>query len=272
MTIFTPRIRMSLALWHGRLIGAFVVVQLVFLLAANFLPLLPQGKRETEELTDDITWPGRAFEAEWLQRPLEFVGATAKRYGEATGQMQNWSLFAPGIAPQATFPVVELRWDEAGVEPVQIRSEFLPDDPRHYVRVPITNSRIFNYEFRMTQALWFCTDESLAKMPEFWETWVPHRVSRQRKSLRAYLEWKTATYLQQHPELAPPTEARLLVRCYWTPPPGSTALAPPAVDRPLVRLRFDEVPSELEVFEPVRKEFQPVRAGANLLVETDNDR
>jgi hypothetical protein len=278
MTVFTFVRRPALARVQGYLVGGFVVVQLVFLFAANLLPLFPQRVSPQGELTDDITQAGRTFASDWLQTPLDVAGSAARQYGEATGQMQNWALFAPGIAPQATFPVVELTWENdrpSGenyeTRRVLLRSEFEPEDRQHFVHMDLSQSRLFNYEFRMTHPLWFCTDESLERMPELWQEWVPHRVSRQQRSLHAYLMWKVNCYAAEHPEEPVPNTAVLLVRCYRMKPPGSAAEELPPEDRPLVRLTSLPPtsgcrrptfggPETLEVFNPVTKEFQPVAA------------
>jgi hypothetical protein len=257
---------------QGLLLGGFVVLQLVYLVAANLLPLFPQHVATTGELTDDFTFPGRTFKSDYLQTPLESANAVTRKYGEATGQMQNWALFAPGIARQATFPVVELEWNY-GQTPrlLKLTSEFEPADPRHFARFDLSRSRIFNYEFRITQSLWFCTNESLADSPELWQEWLAHRAARQRRSLHAYLRSKVWSHAKEHPAEPLPTAAVLYVRCYPIAPPGSAAENEPPQDRPLVRLnssrrKLSELPGEfghageLEVFNPVKKQFQRLEA------------
>ena len=250
----------TIARCQGLLLGGFVVVQLVYLIAANLLPLFPQHVAKTGELTDDFTFAGRTFRSEYLQTSLETASAVTRKYGEATGQMQNWALFAPGIARQATFPVAELQWNY-GQTPrlVQLTSEFEPADPRHFTKFDLTQSRLFNYEFRMTQSLWFCTDESLATSPEFWQEWLAHRASRQHRSLHAYLLWKVWGYAKEHPAELLPTTAVLYVRCYPITPPGRVAeRSELPQDRPLVR--WIPATNVLEVFDPVTKKFRQMEA------------
>lgn len=266
-----PRIaihRPLIARCQGYLLGGFVVVQLVYLIAANLLPLLPQHVATQGEVTDDFTFSGRTFASDYLQTPLETATAVTRRYGEATGQMQNWALFAPAIAQQATFPVVELEWNYGQVPRlVKMSSQFEPADPTRYVRLGLSDSRFFNYEFRITQSLWFCTAEALNSDPELWQEWLAHRARRQQRSLHAYLRWKVWNYAQEHPDEPLPTAAVLYVRCYPIPPPGSAETDEPPHDRPLVRLnstrrKLGELPgefghaAELEVFNPVTKQFE----------------
>lgn len=259
----------KLARCQGYLLGGFVVVQLVYLIAANLLPLLPQQVATKGEVTDDFTFAGRTFKSDYLQTSLETASAVTRQYGEATGQMQNWALFAPGIARQATFPVVELEWNY-GQTPrlMQLPSAFEPANPQHYTQFDLSRSRLFNYEFRMTQAVWFYTDEALASSPELWQDWLAHRAQRQRKSLHAYLRWKVLDFAKLHPAEPLPTAAVLLVRCYPIAPPGSApAENQQPQDRPFVRLKatqrkLTELPGEfghaadLEVFNPLAQQFQ----------------
>jgi hypothetical protein len=251
------------------LLGGFVVVQLVYLVAANLLPLFPQRVATKGEMTDDFTFAGRTFKSGYLQTSLETANVATRKYGEATGQMQNWALFAPGIARQATFPVVELEWNYGQIPRlVKLTSEFEPADPRHFAKFDLTQSRLFNYEFRMTQPLWFCTDESLASEPEFWQQWLALRAHRQRRSLHAYLRWKVRNYAKEHPAGLLPTAAVLYVRCYPIAPPGSSLAGnEPPRDRPFVRLasshrKLIELPGEfghaadLEVYDPITQQFQ----------------
>ena len=41
----------------------------------------------------------------------------AWRWADLTGQQQPWSLFAPAVGADVTFPAVEFRWHD-GSEPV----------------------------------------------------------------------------------------------------------------------------------------------------------
>ena len=249
-----------------RLLGLFITVQILFLLCGNFLPLLPHGVPDADEITDDTTMPGRMFQNEALQQSLTVAGTTTRRYGELTGQMQGWSLFAPLVAHQATFLVTELKWSGDEQHPsrsVEIVSDFHPENPQHYFQLPRTDCRLVNYEFRLSQSLWYLTDASLAEQPQFWQEWVNRRVSRQWKSLRAYLNFQQQRYLTEHPGEPPAEELSLMVRTYPIPPPGTDSLSPlPAIDRPLARWRPSASHSAgvlpLEAFDPVTRQYVEV--------------
>ena len=246
-----------------RLLGLFIGVQILFLLCGNFLPLLPHGVPDADEITDDTTMPGRMFQNETLQQTLTIAGTATRRYGELTGQMQGWSLFAPLVAPQATFLVTELHWngdEQLPPRSVEIVSDFHPKNPQHYFHLPRTDCRLVNYEFRLSQSLWYLTDKSLAEQPQFWQEWVNRRVSRQWKSLRAYLNFQQQRYLTAHPDERPADELRLIVRTYPIPAPELHTESPlPAIDRPLVRwlpeASYSAGVLPLEAFDPVTRRY-----------------
>lgn len=93
-------------------LGLFVLVQLVFLVLANFLPFVRTAAPRLPE-------PGRrvlaALDASPRQEGPGVVAALmdAVRFWEdLTGQEQNWSLFGPEVSRTCGFPLVLLRWDE----------------------------------------------------------------------------------------------------------------------------------------------------------------
>lgn len=247
----------------NRLLGLFVTVQIYFLFAGNFLPLLPHGVPDSDEITDNVTMPGRTFEDNRLQSALDIVGTSTRRYGELTGQMQGWSLFAPLVAHQSTFLVAELHWHEKEGEParkVELVSDFHPENPHHYAHWPKSNCRLFNYEFRISQSVWYLTNEGIATEPAFWQEYVTRRVARQWKSIQAYLQFREQNYLREHPEALPADELKLVVRSYPIVPPGGQTVAfPQPTDRPLARIRREGTLLKevlpVEAFDPVSQQY-----------------
>lgn len=245
-----------------RAVGLFVVWQLWYLAASNLMPLFPHGYRERDEMTDDMTLPGTTTDVRFVQAGIDVTANVARRYGEATGQMQGWALFAPGVARQAAFLVVELRWrgEDGRIDrTVRLASSFEPSDPTNYIHWPSSDCRLFNYEFRLTNPLWFWSEEDFQKDPEEWREWLTYRVYRQQKSLRAYMNWRMRRYLAAHPGESKPTEAVLLVRLHPIAPPGDdAAVAPSPYERPLAMW----MPSHnnlglkpVQVFDPVTERF-----------------
>src|SRR5258708_4470638 len=87
------------SLWQ-RLVGVFVLVQLLFLLAANGFFLVQRVVAPA---------PGEASAG-----IAETLPALTRPYAELTGQWQGWSLFAPNVPRHAAFVAVEYRWADGG--------------------------------------------------------------------------------------------------------------------------------------------------------------
>jgi hypothetical protein len=97
------------------LLGAFILWQLVFLFAVNFIELTNAVRGDLP--TDSAPAIGRVFPG-WPSKRghfhdlLDIGERITRRYAQATGQTQGWSLFAPEVGKQCVFPAVLVRWDE----------------------------------------------------------------------------------------------------------------------------------------------------------------
>lgn len=99
-------------------LGLFVLVQMVFLVLANFLPFVQTAAPHLPE-------PGRRVLAALDATPRQGNGSGAglpvldavRFWEDLTGQEQNWSLFAPEVSRRCGFPLVLLRWDEPPTHP-----------------------------------------------------------------------------------------------------------------------------------------------------------
>src|SRR5947208_11851195 len=92
--------------WRSYVLGLFILFQLVYLPAANFIKLIPLRLPESNgELDDDIQLRGHDL-IEPLQTAADAAGTAFVRWGEWTGQAQGWSLFAPIVGHQASLPEV----------------------------------------------------------------------------------------------------------------------------------------------------------------------
>jgi hypothetical protein len=257
----------------GVLLGLFICWQLVFLGAANFLAILPHGTPEEGELSDSR---GRAAPAEShgaVQHVLNEVVGLAEGWGYLTGQVQAWWLFSPDFPAQATFPTVELRWDEeadskpsfSGGEPrpVRVYSILEPENPFCYFRPPSSLDRLFHYESRLGLILTGWNQSSVREYPDLWRWAIADRVRRQWKSIRAYLRWRVNRFQAEHPELPPPKQAVLLMRIYPTLKPDQSAsswLGP--AEQVLARWRPGATESAdwlpVEMCDPVTGRFEKV--------------
>src|SRR5436309_290480 len=99
-----PRRRLELP---SILLGLFILWELFYLPASNlikFAPLrLPEHHGETN---DDIQLRGRAYRVDVAQSALDALGTVLIRWGELSGQIQGWSLFAPNFGRHAALPEV----------------------------------------------------------------------------------------------------------------------------------------------------------------------
>jgi hypothetical protein len=250
------------------LLGLFVIWQLLFLFTSNVLPLVPHGKQELDELTDDISLHGHSTSIEPIQQAIEGISLVSDRWMEATGQLQGWSLFAPTFPPQGGFVAVQFRWNDGSSE--VLKSSFEPPDPAHYFRPPGTYGRLFNYESRFVILPDFWPAAMLG--PEGgpggleWREAITRRVRVQWKSIRAYLRWQRDRYVNEHPKGPPPMEVILVVDLYETPGPNEQPWKPKGpFARPLARWRPEVSPPQgylpLEVCtDPAQEHFEWILA------------
>jgi hypothetical protein len=249
-------------------VGLFVIWQLGFLLVSNILGCFPHGEPDEGELSDSQRLPAPFTDREAGQEAVDFLGDVMDRWARGTGQIQIWSLFAPGFPKQATFPAVDLRWDAKpsgtpGPAPVRLLSSLDPCDPACYHRLSLAADRFFHYEIRLGLIYTDFNPESLQRSGDQWPRAIAERIRRQRASIRAYLRWRMHSFQQEHPELRAADEVILSFRLYRTPPPESDLLVcfSPA-EQPLVRWRPGATVAagylDLEVFDPISKRFKPV--------------
>jgi hypothetical protein len=131
-------------------LGLFILWQLLFLLAANFLELAKE-KRATlaptlEKAITEIapgciseegevqaavetaiewTAPGWTRKEGAVHEVVERVTEWTKAWSLLSGQPQGWTLFTPP-GDECPFPVVELRWDEAPPAPWDVVPRLAP--------------------------------------------------------------------------------------------------------------------------------------------------
>lgn len=243
-----------------RLLGFFVLIQLAFIVLANVLAFFPMPEPDPDELTDS-RGPASLESAERYPEAFKLASKAILGYGQATGQIQAWWLFAPSFPPQATFPVVDLRWVsvDGGETGVRLPSRFEPENPGSYVRLPGSNDRYYHYEARLTLLLGDFSEKSLALYPDAWRHAFADRVRRQWKSMRAYLRSRVHEYQAKHPDKPEPTEVILSVRIYTTPPPGAAPFWDLVIEEPLAKWlpamdgQSDYLP--IEAFDPVSQRF-----------------
>jgi hypothetical protein len=274
------------------LLGLFISWQFVFLPAANYLAFFPHGQAEEGELSDSRSAPSQA-DAGPVQSAINLAAGITDAWAHLTGQAQAWWLFAPDVPRSATFPIVELRWDDAvesipcmasltaslaatsgiqdailwsglcpapALSPVRLRTVLEPSDPRRYFRPQSSFDRLFHYETRLGLIASNCNKQTLAENTELWRSAFKERVRRQWRSMRAYLRWYVHHFQQEHPEAPPPKQAILIIRIYPIPEPGQVSVEWPAPwEQPLARWQPDAPPQPdslpVEAFDLVAQRF-----------------
>ena len=232
----------------SRLLGAVVCAQLLYLPLANFLQRVP---RQMPPLPDEILGrlqrEGPATGSDAGQAVIDAAGTACDRYGEATAQGQNWSLFAPRFGEAGTFLTLAVTTADG---PVELRSRFEPADPDHYVRFGLADYRVFYREmsYALVYSTWTPT-EFVEHGPD-WQQAVREHVAAFRHTLPAYVRWR----LDRELPGVVVREVVVAVRVFPPPPPGQTRPAP--VTLPLARWVAAR-PGELTAYDPVTQLFGP---------------
>src|SRR5262249_12427342 len=111
------------------LLGIFILGQLFFLLAANLIDViqtaLPEPPDQAKEVVNVLA-PGLPDKKGHVQDTFDVVTSVTKRWGQATGQVQSWSLFAPEVGSEITFVAVQFRRDEDPLSAPSVGRRLLP--------------------------------------------------------------------------------------------------------------------------------------------------
>jgi hypothetical protein len=229
------------------LLGAFVCIELVYLPLSNVIQRVPRRMAPLpDELLTRFDREGQAT-PEPVQSAIDATGTACDRWGELTAQAQGWSLFAPRFGENGTF--VTLQVTAADGTTTELRSRFEPADPDDFVRLDLTNHRLFNREgsYAIIYATW--TPESFAARGEDWRQAIRETVTTYRRSLSAYVRWR----LREEYAGLEVREVVVAVRVFL-PPKGGTR--PPALAIPLAKW-VPERPDPLVPFDPVTGRFDP---------------
>ncbi len=229
------------------LLGLFVLWQLFFMAATTFLDYVGY--------TRDLGGAAQALR--------DGLG----RWERLTGQVQYWKLFSPDVGTASRFATVELHGDDGQEE--QLRSIFEPADLAHYWRLPGWDDRFFNYEENLCTRLHIRWDDDKPDEQTARHHEARHAVvQRTWRPTLAYLRRRVAQFQEEHPDRPPPRAVVFALRVYPTPPPGTEPWQwPGPIRQPLVRWRPGTTPPEgtlpLEVYNPVTRQFEPVRAASD---------
>ncbi len=237
-------------------VGAFALWQMLFLVGANVLNLVPVRSDDPEDLPYKMCRePGTFTSFEPVQRVADAANAAVDAYAEATGQEQQWSLFAPGFPPHSLFTAVELTFADGST--ADVRSDYEPADHNNApLRAPFVSTRRYNVEVQFTPPVLqhtaeACADPRLAPIVRA-QTFTYFRHFQ--PALLTWVRWQTAEYQKLHPEKGAAVQVVYQARYVPTPLPGEPKVwSKPVRVRPLVRWfpgrapAADELP--LQVFD-----------------------
>lgn len=235
------------------LLGAFVCVELIYLPTANALKLIPLRKPvPRSELFDDQQFRADARRSDWLT-PLDALGAACDRWGELTGQVQGWSLFAPYYGRMASLPVVVLVWRDPPRE-LRLPSQFTPADPeRPTGRPPEPRCRLYLYEYRMAVAGWSWDPRPLDEQAVTLAENGAAQAKRLHRSIQSYLRWTAHRFRAAHRNERPPDVVELRATLFPAPDP-QTGIRPPGRDLSIAAWELATEPPPghlpLRIFDP----------------------
>ncbi len=235
------------------LLGLFIVFQFVFMLSDNLVHMESDLTEQLQKAKkrDDWVWQLAQLSSrlrDWADPPpgsptksalttcFEDTRKFTRWYGQAIGQEQSWSLFAPNVSEHSSFPAVQFRWDDPkkpqkewlddvstlnppGVRPpVTWLSENEPRDIHSYFR--LGHFRLRRYEGNLDTAL-YRDGLTGQRLLDNWTERIRSRVREEGPCMHAFLRWKLREFQHQNPDVPPPTQVLLLVRTYTIPdPPG----------------------------------------------------
>ncbi len=229
------------------LIGAFVCVELVYLPLSNVALLVPREPRPVpDELLVSYQATGRVSESASIQETIEAIGSACDRWGEATAQVQGWSLFAPTFGKCGTFLTLQVTSSDG--EQLELRSPFEPADVEHYTRFDARDYRLFYREMSYALVYSNWSPEAFERQGEAWRNDVREYVTVFRRSLTAHVRWRL-----EQAGLTDATRVVVAVRVFPPPERGGPG-RPPPVMVPLARWDAER-PDELAAYDPVTKGF-----------------
>jgi hypothetical protein len=231
------------------LLGAFVCAELIYIPLTNILQRIPrQVPLLPVEILGRLQVEGRATNSDTGQAVIDATGTACDRWGEATAQGQNWSLFAPRFGEAGTFLTLEVMTADG---PVELRSRFEPGDPNHYVRFNLVDYRIFYREMSYAFAYTNWTSESYAERREEWREAIHDHVAAFRHTLPAYVRLR----LERELPGVSVREVIVAVRVFLPPKPSGPRPAP--VKLALAKW-VPERPGEVLAFDVVSEKFVSV--------------
>jgi hypothetical protein len=274
------------------LLGLFILFQLGFMIVANLLGFIKWAPTEATDKPKALinrVAPGFADKQRHGWYWTEELETNLRRYAQLTGQDQNWSLFAPGVAKATGFPAVVLLFDDppesgpsipgailafdktngfnvgADWKSLPLRAEMLlsenePLDIHAYIRVGKCRLRRYESQFYINP------QPNENESPDDLAARLTRRMRRLINEYHdptfAYVKWRHDTWKRDHPDEPAPKQVLLVHRLYRIHGPEEE----PGWDGPLLIPMFRWQPDAkrsdnqypLEAFDFTEQRFTPV--------------
>jgi hypothetical protein len=279
------------------LLGVFILGQLVFLFATNFLGFaqeykdhIPEGwQAPIERIAPGFTrQEGHAWEL------TQTLSRLTEMWDHITLQPQQWMLFAPNIGRDCTFPALELRWDEPSEPAVAIGrglhllaagtplaavgllgltgNQDMPQAPELWLsdNEPEDIDRFFRIgnfrlrRFESTLALDLVPDDDPQETAEHWRGKIEDYLKSQTEGMLVlpYMKWRLEQIQGKSPARQQPRQVILLMRRYRINEPGETPHWQGPHTVPVARWQPGIGDNAdflpLEMYNPVTKRFESV--------------
>jgi hypothetical protein len=191
---FFARLRERFAAMIRVLLGLFIVVQLVFIVASNVgsiaLYLSGSGNSAAAQIWQTIN------------------GAFTEPWAHLTGQEQYWRMFAPSVPPRAMF--IRLRTHRDG-QTDDIASEFEPLPGEAQLHWPGPGERLWHVEKTLTAPFAIYDPDEIASRPDEWRDYLLGAIRNRRDLYLASMAWKVRRDMDAKGETHWPDQVDLIV-------------------------------------------------------------
>ncbi len=210
------------------LLGLFIVGQICFLFTSNairFLQHFASALRDDSRQVGEQIAPGFPREQGHVWALLDSVSKSNHLWAQATGQLQDWSLFAPSVAANCVFPALELRWDEWA--PELFLSDNEPADVEDYFRLGFFRMR--RMESNLVITLKAYPHETEPEKLERWREKIHAHIRDYGGMIHAYVRWRLPQVMARLPGRKDPQQIIVWFRRYHIVEPEQ---APPFWEGP----------------------------------------
>ncbi len=193
--------------WRSIGVGMFILFQVVYLPLSNLIQFVPREMpRQTSECDIRVQREGTFTNIALLQGALNTLGDGIDRYGELSGQVQAWSLFAPDFPKQTVFPIVQsVMMDGDHIITITSKPMQGPIEAGGYFRWPGPFSRVTGYNYLLAAVYADASENSMQEHEVEWRNAIFERVRLQQKSIIAWFRMNLQLQREKNPNSPAPS-------------------------------------------------------------------